>query len=454
MPPNIAFLLCIIFIFTVFRSDLKQKSNVSPALWVPLIWMIFCGSKYLSYWLHPQPVLTTETDYISGDPINRTFLIILIITGLFILFRREVDWSRLLKNNTWILILFLYMGLSILWSDFIDVSFKRWTRTMGDFIMVLVVLTEPAPFEALKSLIRRCAYVLLPLSVLFIKYFRDIGVEYTPDGLTEMWVGVTNHKNSLGALAMISGIYFLWNIIRTPRSRKIFIDILFLIMTLWLLAGSPTSDSKTAIFIFIIGSWILIGFAKSNLKYVKTYIFFTAVISLTLALLTELFLNNSLLNFVVASSERDMTFTGRIYLWTDLLKIASYHPILGAGYGSFWIGDLANNLWEKYSWKLVQGHNGYIDVYVELGLVGLFLMAGIIFSAFKNMRKLLSLNFEYGVLRMTFLIIILLHNFSESTLTKGTNLMWFLFLLVAVNIPDISQAHAIGKNNQDLKQHL
>ncbi len=346
------------------------------------------------------------------------------------------------------------MGLSILWSDFIDVSFKRWTRTMGDFIMVLVVLTEPAPFEALKSLIRRCAYVLLPLSVLFIKYFRDIGVEYTPDGLTEMWVGVTNHKNSLGALAMISGIYFLWNIIRTPRSRKIFIDILFLIMTLWLLAGSPTSDSKTAIFIFIIGSWILIGFAKSNLKYVKTYIFFTAVISLTLALLTELFLNNSLLNFVVASSERDMTFTGRIYLWTDLLKIASYHPILGAGYGSFWIGDLANNLWEKYSWKLVQGHNGYIDVYVELGLVGLFLMAGIIFSAFKNMRKLLSLNFEYGVLRMTFLIIILLHNFSESTLTKGTNLMWFLFLLVAVNIPDISQAHAIGKNNQDLKQHL
>ena len=76
-----------------------------------------------------------------------------------------------MKNNIWILVLFLYLGISILWSDFMGVSFKRWIRATGDLVMALVVLTEPAPYEAIKTLINRCAIVLIPLSLLFIKYF-------------------------------------------------------------------------------------------------------------------------------------------------------------------------------------------------------------------------------------------------------------------------------------------
>ena len=44
--------------------------------------------------------------------------------------------------------------------------------------MVLVILTEKRPYEAVGVILRRLAFLLLPLSVLFIRYYPDLGREY------------------------------------------------------------------------------------------------------------------------------------------------------------------------------------------------------------------------------------------------------------------------------------
>ena len=137
----------------------------------------------------------------------------------------------------------------------------------------------------------------------------------------------------------------------------------------------------------------------------------------------------------VEASGRDTTLTGRTELWEDILTIASDHPILGVGYGSFWIGDLGNNLWERHIWKPGQGHNGYLDVYVELGIIGVFFLLLIIISSFRQIVWTLKSNFEYGRFRLVFLLVILLHNIAESSFLRGASNLWFIFLLVAINIP-------------------
>lgn len=436
MPSKGALLLCILFIFVVFLTDSKQKSNVSSALWIPLIWMMLCGSRALSYWLNSEPVLETEIDYTVGNPIDRAVLIILIVIGLFILYRRKMDWSQILKSNAWILMLFLYMGFSILWSDFKGVSFKRWIKAIGDLIMVLIVLTEHAPFEALKRLVRRSAYVLIPLSILCIKYFREIGVRYSGDGLAAMWVGITTHKNELGILSCICASFFLWNVITRKRKKNLFIDIIFLLSALYLLAGSKKSYSATSIVVFIVGICIFMGLYlfKSNLKYIGRNVVLIGSFFLLFLLVGYNFLFTS----AIDATGRDMTFTGRTYLWADLIDIGSCHPILGTGYGSFWIGDLSHDLWDKFRWKPKQAHNGYIDVYVELGLLGVFLLVIAIYFAYKNIMRDFVFNFEYGRFRVTLLTMILVHNITESSFLRGTNYLWFLFLLVAVNSHHIS----------------
>ena len=117
-----------------------------------------------------------------------------------------------------------------------------------------------------------------------------------------------------------------------------------------------------------------------------------------------------------------------------MVAIAADSPILGVGYGSFWIGN-THNLWDGHFWKPAQGHNGYIDVYLELGIVGLFLLGGVLVSSYKRIMRLFIDHFEMAVLRFVWLLVILIHNFTESTFLRGTVDMWFIFLLAVINIP-------------------
>ena len=65
--------------------------------------------------------------------------------------------------------------VSLLWSDFPDVAFKRWTKALGDLVMVLVVLSDREPISAVKRLFSRTEFLLIPLSVLLIKYYPTLG---------------------------------------------------------------------------------------------------------------------------------------------------------------------------------------------------------------------------------------------------------------------------------------
>jgi len=297
-------------------------------------------------------------------------------------------------------------------------------------------MTDDNPLESIKVMFRRSAFVLLPLSILFITYFRHIGVIYSANGLMEMWVGVTTHKNDLGYLVMAYGIYFLWNILINRNSEKKYVDVLFLIMAIFLLMGSPTSSSKTSILIFILGTCILIYayLFKSYMKYIGRIILVIFIFFFFLNYSSIIFFHSSLLEKVATSSGRDITLTGRTQIWKEIFDIASSSCFFGKGYRSFWIGEvtLSNDSGEQFV-PIKQSHNGYIDIYLELGLLGLFIFLCLVISEYRNIRRTLMIDFEYGIMRMTFFFMILLHNLSESSFARPNHFLWFIFLLVIFN---------------------
>ena len=120
-------------------------------------------------------------------------------------------------------------------------------------------------------------------------------------------------------------------------------------MALWLLNGSKTVSSMTSNFVFIIGSIILIWLyvAKPNPNSIKIYFILIAFIFLILQFVADLFLQKSLLESIITSSGRDMTFTGRTDLWKTLIDIGSRHPIFGIGYGSFLALQSASEIEKK-----------------------------------------------------------------------------------------------------------
>jgi O-antigen ligase len=376
---------------------------------------------------------------------------VLLCVGLAILIRRRLNWSNIIKRSNWLVALFIYMGLSVVWSNFPEETAIRWVRAVGSFVMVLIVLTEENSLDAITAVVRRCYYIHIPISLISVKYFRDFAVHYTWDGAKEGWAGLTSHKNSMGQVAMCSGLFFAWGMMKT-RGVKMLRDLGLLLMSLYLLKGSSTWISGTSVLGLGIGVCILFG-----LQYVKG--FTKKLLRRPFVLLLILAVSAGLVSFSMGASEgevvpsmpieimgRDASLTGRTGLWIDIVSIASKSPIFGVGYGAFWVGPKGYDLYPLPNWSMVtprwrpkQGHNGYVDLYVELGLAGVILIVGVIATAFRNIGQLLDSDFEYGKLSLTFLVVILLNNVTESSLIKGTHSLWFLFLLFAINLPSRSQ---------------
>jgi exopolysaccharide production protein ExoQ len=391
---------------------------------------------------------------LGGSPADRLLMITLMLLGLYVLRQRWNQAKRILANNKWMVVLFAYMALSMIWSNFPGITLRRWFRSAGNLEMVLVVLTERNPLEAVCVMLRRLYLFVIPLSVVAVKYMRDIGVTYDWSGVEEEWIGLSTDKNSLGQVAMCSGLFLLWDVFHDwPNKkskrilRRVLLEIVVLGMAIFLLHGSRNVHSSTAIVDFLGCSIVLIAlqFIRKRSARAKRIVMGTAVGAALLApfvALTFEALDTTPVKIVVQATGRDMTFTDRTLIWTDVLNNAAKHPILGVGMGAYWVGPIGYELypmpnWSRKTpeWRPEEGHDGYIDIYAELGIVGEFIMAGVIITAFVGALTHLETDFQFGSLRLMLLLSIVINNISETSFLKGTHDFWFLFLLLALNPP-------------------
>ena len=430
MPPQIALALCVVFILYLFMTDAEDKC--SPALWIPLIWMLIIGSRPVTLWLYAGAgAYASPEQYLAGSPIDRNIYLFLIVAGLLVLSRRKLAWGWVFRSNRWIVLFFLYAAVSVLWSDFPFVSFKRWVKSSGHLVMALVILSERDPVEATKTVIRRCSYVLIPLSIVLIKYYPQLGRSYSPWTGEAYNCGVSYNKNGLGYLCLVSGVFFFWELITTWRRKdelwgKLKI-IAALAMVLWLLLKA---DSATSFGCLVVGVCVLLGLSliKGNIRYLGIYVAIVVLLFLAVHLLGP-----DLYVLATSSLGRDTTLTGRTILWGKVISMVK-EPLIGTGYESFWLGERAEKLWNMYWWHPNQAHNGYIEIYLNLGLTGLFLLGGTIVSSYARVRETLLSGFDYGRFRMACLVIVLLYNVTEAAF-KGLHLVFFLFILTVTDLP-------------------
>jgi O-antigen ligase len=439
MAPQLALVLISTFVVAILFLDSRRKPEVSLALWVPLLWLAILASRPLTTWLNPSSGgLAAHVE--EGSPLDRALLSFLIVIAASVLSVRRLRWSQWLKSNLWIIGLFLYCGVSILWSDFPGIALRRWIRALGSVMMVLVVASDADPISAVGTVVRRCAYILVPVSVLLVKYYRSIAVVYNQWTGAEYLVGVTTDKNALGRLCLISGVFILWDIIRTRPGERFRSSLIHraaagvvLMMTLWLLRESKSATSLGS---FIVGATIMIGLSvpilKKNVRHLGTMVLVGSIVVAVLGF------SLNLVEVAVTSLGRDMTFTDRTYIWNDLLDLHT-NPAVGVGYDSLWLGDRLDAFVAKH--QVYEAHNGYLEVYLELGFVGLILMAGLVVSVFFKAKRSLLTSFDYGRLRLVMIALFLLYNMTEAGY-KATTLIFFVFLLIAMDPPRAAVSQA------------
>jgi O-antigen ligase len=247
-----------------------------------------------------------------------------------------------------------------------------------------------------------------------------------------MWTGVTTHKNSLGQLCAVSVFIMFWSSLRRwhfgerlPSRLQPIGDVLVVLIAFYLLRGPQGSYSATSVVILVIGSSIAFLFyrVKSFARIIATNLKAFAIVSVLLYWL----LAQSLMGLVTSAVSRDETLTGRTDIWLVLREVAATSPIVGQGYGGFW--GLHPEITAKTS--VGEGHNGYLDIYVELGIVGIALLAVFLLAYCGKVRQRFEATFGWSVLAVCLLSMTLLYNLSESAfLTNGY--LWTTMILTAI----------------------
>jgi exopolysaccharide production protein ExoQ len=434
MPTQAYLLVFLAFIGWMLWRDLRRREGVSHATWLAFLWVVIFSSRPVSTWLQSGSVMTSTSAeaYLEGSPTDRLVFLGLVLAGFAVLAVRKLPWGTIIRQNGWLFAFYAFWLASLLWSEIPFAAFKRLFKDFGTVVMALVLLTERNPVDAIRAVFVRCAFVLIPVSVLFVRYYPEMGRAYTGYSQNDlMYVGVATHKNTLGALLLGCSVFLVWELIRKRpdgtrvlgRLERIEIGVVML-MLFWLLrvANSATALACTAL---ALGVFLLTELAtvKKALRHVEILAIAGAALWFGLDAMFNI------TEMVVLSLGRDMTLTTRTVAWDMVLQM-DLNPLLGAGFKSFWAGERMIRIWQQFP-GIVQAHNGYIEVYLQGGFVALFLLTGMMWSGFRKIKKRVVTGDDFARVRLTFWLIALIYNFSEAAFTH-LSMLWIVTLLIIV----------------------
>ncbi|MFT3781737.1 MAG: O-antigen ligase family protein [Nibricoccus sp.] len=446
MPPKLALLFGVIFILVAFRFEKKRDFGLTSGLFWPTLWYMVVASRPIGVWLItwgvPLPGGVANPE--DGSIIDRLFFAILAVIGLRILSKRGFSWTRAIADNKCLTFFVLYIAISICWSDYTFVSFKRFIKLFGSIVMAMVVLTNGRPLDSIFTVLRRCLYIHIPMSIICTRYFREIGVSFEWNGTVEFWQGIATSKNTLGQITMLAVLYFTWDIYKNWKQigLKNF-HVIYLMMSVFLLKGSSGAISMTSLFVSIFALFIFftIQFLRKQQGLVRVFVagVFTALFLLVVVVVIhslDPFAEKSFFGKIITTVGRDITLTDRTYIWSDVYKAAADSPLVGVGFGAFWIGREANIPWnETMTWVLGQAHSGYVDTYLQLGIVGWFLLFIILVFSLAKMLSKLAEDFDYACLRITLLLTVMFVDITESIYLRGDHHLWLVFQLALWSVP-------------------
>jgi O-antigen ligase len=325
---------------------------------------------------------------------------------------------KFIKTEKFLTFFIIWSFLTVFWSDYPFISFKRWLQIVGTVIIFLAALLHFRSTDEAISYIRAILSIYLLLSLISIIFIPGaIQLEFPA------WRGIAPHKNMLGQVSLIGIIvwtFAIWH----ANSKKRLTAFFFLVLSCLLLLGSRSTTSILAGMALL----ILIGLFYAEKHIVRpvtgsvfSFIFFLLFF---LGLAYFAYLIPDCFSYLFKLFGKESTLTGRTELWSILFEEIQKHFIHGYGFGGYWVlnNPLHGVIFEKYFLVHNQAHNGYIDILNETGMVGLSTVVLMVVFYFKNLS-----NYEKPYLLKWFIFAALILNITESTLFVPNALTGVLF---------------------------
>jgi len=138
---------------------------------------------------------------------------------------------------------------------------------------------------------------------------------------------------------------------------------------------------------------------------------------------------------VLAALGKNTTLTGRTVVWSAVLDMIRERPWLGYGYGAFWRGVEGPSALVSLMTgaDFSNAHNTILAVWIDLGLLGvsvfLLCLSWAVLRAITCARYTRTAD---GLWPLTYLTFYALNGLMEASAPEENNLMWILFVAVAL----------------------
>jgi exopolysaccharide production protein ExoQ len=436
---TIGLALSLLFSSYLVIRDCRRRRTVSWAIWIPTILVSILCSRSPSLWIagrgsHMSAEMANDASTSAADQI---FYFSVLAASFVIATIRRMNWAKLLTSNFALLLFYLYFALSVAWSSDPMGSSKRLFKDFGLLFVVALILTEKDPLEAMRAIYVRSAIVLLPLSFVFIKWYPNMGRSYGIGG-EQMVTGVTTQKNSLGEIVLIFTLFFIWDYFEShPGGTKFRFKRLpwdLMILAFFALQLLHMSQSKTAMVCMMVGALLICRTGWLASRSISRLILVGGLAVPFVIFFAQRFA--SILGPLLQALGRNLTFTGRTSIWQHI-TLDTVDPMIGAGYWNFWGGPGGLKVNLAMNSIVPNAHNGYVDIYLDGGVIALSLLAILLLTAgiriTGKIRVGSPLN-RYQRVRFAFLIAAIIYNGSESTFVR-MGPIWFTTLLMMVEYP-------------------
>lgn len=361
-------------------------------------------------------------DLEAGMPALQVIWILVYAITAVLLSKHSVGLADKLKGELWLILIVGLSLLSTIWSDDPFVTARRSIALVCTTLFGVYFATRYGLREQLRLLA-----VTFGLVVALSFFFQLLGLGTSSVADIPGWIGVFTHKNTLGMNMVFATAIFL--VLRKCDNQHTTLEGLCALLTCVLLLFS---QSVTAL--------VMLGVLLLTLPLCRTLRkrHRTLFLMATVAILPSVFAVIWTFKNLYAVSEflgRDITLTGRLPLWVVSFVMGLRRPWLGYGYDAFWRDGEGDTwaIWRVVNWQAPNSHNGFLEVWLNLGMVGLvILVIGFAIYIKRALSLLRRVSAGEASWPLVFLVLLFVSNLTAVSILSRNSLLWIIYVAVGM----------------------
>ncbi|MCF6293141.1 MAG: O-antigen ligase family protein [Robiginitomaculum sp.] len=368
--------------------------------------------------------LLTEENATEGPLVLRVLFYPVYLLTIVLLVLRPWSTANALGRSFLLLLPVIIALISVNWSIVPDLTLRRAIALLMTTLFA-IYLASRYDWQQFIELFAGLFLILALLSIGTVLLLPELGImsEIHPGA----WAGIYSEKNQFGMNMAIAAHLALSAMIFVPKRRLLWGAVLVLTIALVLLSTSKTSLIALVLTLF---AALVIYLVRTGPRIAVPLIYFSLVFGVGLMLAVQFFPD-----FMFSLIGREPTLTGRTEIWASLMEQINNRPWFGYGYAVFWFDETGPVYWvrQQTEWLVPSAHNGWLETWLSIGLVGVVGFALAYLVAFVSaLRGLLTGKQAYWT--VISMLIFLMFSISESNILQQNNLGWILFAATAAKL--------------------